>query len=392
MKVKFSVIPFIPAAIVMTVFKLMSVFGLDESGRFLGMNKMDVNYAVIGITLGLFLLCVLINIFDRKTAPVYPVKKNPIAGILAVMTGAVVMGSSAVTLLNTPANSEYYITTLVCAGLSVFAGIAFIVMSKVHFMGKSVISNISGLFVFPALWGCSELVSEFLKGTKVSISATDMTPLFCYIFITLYMFSHSMIVSRIKGRNSVKACFIYGLPAIALSVSYGVYQIVTSSIESGGTAQIINGLHFLVIALYMLSFIIEMTFNSYTKDEIEIIDGLPDDENDYESNYVSTDGYEDLVFSRKDGATEPNVEPADDYYKSSNGLDDFVLGYDREDNREPVAYVADEKFTQPQETVEKEEEVAPVELPATDLSNEQSKEEARMSEIDKLLQELESKK
>ena len=391
MKVKFSVIPFIPAAIVMTVFKLMSVFGLDESGRFLGMNKMDVNYAVIGITLGLFLLCVLINIFDRKTAPVYPVKKNPIAGILAVMTGAVVMGSSAVTLLNTPANSEYYITTLVCAGLSVFAGIAFIVMSKVHFMGKSVISNISGLFVFPALWGCSELVSEFLKGTKVSISATDMTPLFCYIFITLYMFSHSMIVSRIKGRNSVKACFIYGLPAIALSVSYGVYQIVTSSIESGGTAQIINGLHFLVIALYMLSFIIEMTFNSYTKDEIEIIDGLPDDENDYESNYVSTDGYEDLVFSRKDGATEPNVEPADDYYKSSNGLDDFVLGYDREDNREPVAYVADEKFTQPQETVEKEE-VAPVELPATDLSNEQSKEEARMSEIDKLLQELESKK
>lgn len=392
MKVKFSVIPFIPAAIVMTVFKLMSVFGLDESGRFLGMNKMDVNYAVIGITLGLFLLCVLINIFDRKTAPVYPVKKNPIAGILAVMTGAVVMGSSAVTLLNTPANSEYYITTLVCAGLSVFAGIAFIVMSKVHFMGKSVISNISGLFVFPALWGCSELVSEFLKGTKVSISATDMTPLFCYIFITLYMFSHSMIVSRIKGRNSVKACFIYGLPAIALSVSYGVYQIVTSSIESGGTAQIINGLHFLVIALYMLSFIIEMTFNSYTKDEIEIIDGLPDDENDYESNYVSTDGYEDLVFSRKDGATEPNVEPADDYYKSSNGLDDFVLGYDREDDREPVAYVADEKFTQPQETEEKEEEVAPVELPATDLSNEQSKEEARMSEIDKLLQELESKK
>ena len=145
MKVKFSVIPFIPAAIVMTVFKLMSVFGLDESGRFLGMNKMDVNYAVIGMTLGLFLLCVLINIFDRKTAPVYPVKKNPIAGILAVMTGAVVMGSSAVTLLNTPANSEYYITTLVCAGLSVFAGIAFIVMSKVHFMGKSVISNISGL-------------------------------------------------------------------------------------------------------------------------------------------------------------------------------------------------------------------------------------------------------
>ena len=392
MKVKYSVIPFILAVIATVGLKLMSIFGLDGSGMFLGMNKMGITYAVIGVTLALFLVCVIINIFDRKTAPVYPVKKNYVAGVFAVLAGVSVAGSAITTLLNTTNDSEYYLMTVVCAAFSIPAALALILMSKVHFTGKSTVSGVSMLFIFPALWGCAELVSEFLVATKVSISASDMTPLFCYIFITLYYFSHSMIVSRIKGRNSVKACFIYGLPAIALSVSYGVYQIVTSSIESGGTAQIINGLHFLVIALYMLSFIIEMTFNSYTKDEIEIIDGLPDDENDYESNYVSTDGYEDLVFSRKDGATEPNVEPADDYYKSSNGLDDFVLGYDREDNREPVAYVADEKFTQPQETEEKEEEVAPVELPATDLSNEQSKEEARMSEIDKLLQELESKK
>ena len=97
MKVKFSVIPFIPVAIVMTVFKLMSIFGLDESGMFLGMNKMDINYAVIGFGLGLFLLCVLINIFDRKTAPVYPVKKNILAGILSILTGGAIMGGSIVT-------------------------------------------------------------------------------------------------------------------------------------------------------------------------------------------------------------------------------------------------------------------------------------------------------
>ncbi len=384
MKVKFSLIPFIPVAIVMTVFKLMSIFGLDESGRFLGMNKMDVNYAVIGIGLGLFLLCVLINIFDRKTAPVYPVKKNPIAGVLAILTGGAIMGSSITTLLATPSGSEYYITTLICAALSILAGIAFIVMSKVHFIGKSVISNVSGLFIFPALWGCSELVCEFLKATKVSVSATDMTALFCYIFITLYMFSHSMIVSRIKGRNSVKACFIYGIPAIALSIAYGVYEIVTSTVEGSGKEQFVLGLQFLIPALYMLSFIIEMSFNSYTKDEIEIIDGLPKDDG-YDSNYVSTEGYEDLVFSRKDGSLEPNVEPSDDYYKSSNGLDDFVLGYDR-DADIPVAYVAKE------DVVKAEPEKAEIKVSEPVVQKTETNKEERLSDIDKLLQELESKK
>ncbi len=381
MKVKFSVIPFIPVAIVMTVFKLMSIFGLDENGRFLGMNKMDVNYAVIGIGLGLFLLCVLINIFDRKTAPVYPVKRNPISGILAILTGVAIMGSSITTLLATPAGSEYYLTTLICVALSVLAGISFFVMSKVHFIGKSVISNVSALFICPALWGCSELVCEFLKATKVSVSATDMTALFCYIFTTLYLFSHSMIVSRIKGRNSVKACFLYGIPAIALSVAYGVYQVVTSVVEGSGTEQLILGLQFLIPALYMLSFIIEMSFNSYTKDEIEIIDGLPNDDG-YDSNYVNTEGYEDLVFSRKDGALEPNVEPSDDYYKSSNGLDDFVLGYDRDAGGAPVAYVAKE------ELVEVEPKKSESEVPVAPVQ----KAEERLSEIDLLLQELENKK
>ena len=201
MKVKFSVIPFIPVAIAMVVFKIMNIYGLDSNGLFLGMDKMSVTYSVIGLALGLFLICVLINIFDRKTAPVYPVKKNPFAGVLSILSGLAITSSSVTTVLNTTTDSEYYLMVIVCAAFSIPAGIAFVVMSKVHFTGKSVVSGVSMLFIFPALWGCAELVSEFLVATKVSISASDLTPLFCYIFITLYLFSHSMIVSRIKGRR-----------------------------------------------------------------------------------------------------------------------------------------------------------------------------------------------
>lgn len=338
MKVKYSLIPFILATIATVGLKLMSIFGLDGSGMFLGMNKMGITYAVIGVTLALFLVCVIINILDRKTAPVYPVKKNFVAGAFAVLAGISVAASSITTMLNTTNDSEYYLMTVVCAAFSVPAAIALILMSKVHFTGKSTVSGVSMLFIFPALWGCAELVSEFLVATKVSISASDMTPLFCYIFITLYYFSHSMIVSRIKGRNPVKACFIYGLPAVAISLSYGLYVIFTSMIESTLASQGLFGAELIVFSIYALSFIVEMAFNSYTKDEIEIIDGMPD-EDTYENSYVKSGGYDELVFAeKKDYENNEKTETEDDVHKVTE-FDDFIIGYGSGEDKEPIPYL-----------------------------------------------------
>lgn len=432
MKVKYSVIPFILAVIATVGLKLMSIFGLDGSGMFLGMNKMGITYAVIGVTLALFLVCVIINIFDRKTAPVYPVKKNYLAGVFAVLAGVSVAGSSITTLLNTTNDSEYYLMTVVCAALSIPAAIALILMSKVHFTGKSTVSGVSMLFIFPALWGCSELVSEFLVATKVSISASDMTPLFCYIFITLYYFSHSMIVSRIKGRNPVKACFIYGLPAVAISLSYGLYVIFTAMIEGTLASQALFGAELIIFSIYALSFIVEMAFNSYTKDEIEIIDGMPDDEDTYENSYVNSGGYDELVFAEKKNAeTTQKTEPeAEAERHSIAGLDDFVIGYGAEDDKEPIPYltkkemkkatssrlvfynddseekskvVAEQTAPDKTENVEVEEPVEvkqsepKAEKPARVIKPEpkpvpKKEPEKNLSDIDLLLQELDSKK
>lgn len=338
MKVKYSLIPFIIATIATVGLKLMSIFGLDGSGMFLGMNKMGITYSVIGVTLALFLVCVIINILDRKTAPVYPVKKNFVAGAFAVLAGISVAASSITTMLNTTNDSEYYLMTVVCAAFSIPAAIALILMSKVHFSGKSTVSGVSMLFIFPALWGCSELVSEFLVATKVSISASDMTPLFCYIFITLYYFSHSMIVSRIKGRNPVKACFIYGLPAVAISLSYGLYVIFTAMIEGALASQGLFGAELIIFSIYALSFIVEMAFNSYTKDEIEIIDGMPDDEDTYENSYVKSGGYDELVFAEKENNEKTEKTQAEENVHTVTEYDDFIIGYGAEE-QEPIPYL-----------------------------------------------------
>lgn len=329
MKTKYSIIPFIPAIIAAVGLKIMSMFAMDGNGLLFGMNKSSINYCVIGISLGLFALCVLINLFDRRTAPVCPVKRNVVSGTLAILSGVAIVGSSFLTLLNTTAgNSEGYLLSILVALFSIPAAIAMVMISKVHFTGKTIVSNASMFFVFPALWGCCGLVSEFIAATKVSISASDMTPLFCYIFITLYLFSSSMVVSRVKGKNPVKACFIYGLPAATVSLAYGVGAVLTSSVENTGVSALVNGIMFIILAAYIVSFTVEMFTDCLTKAEVEIIDSLPEDEDTYENSYISSGGYDELVVSDK---KEDDVPASDDSYETvAQGLSDFVMGYDEE--------------------------------------------------------------
>lgn len=392
MKVKFTIIPFIPVAIAMIGLKLMGLFGLDSDGLFMGMNKMNIAYAVIGLALALFVICVIINIFDRKTAPVYEVSKNPIAGILAVLSGIVVLGTSFLNVVNTTFDSEYYIMTAICALLSIPAAIALILMCKVHFTGKSTVSSVATLYIFPALWGCAQLVAEFLAATKVSISSNDMTPLFCYIFLTLYFFSHSMIISRIKGRNPVKACFIYGLPFAAVSLAFGVYSICTALVENMNMQQVLLGAQFVVLGLYALSFLVEMSFGTMTKDEVEIIDGLPgDDEDSYANSYVKSESSDELVFSEK------KADDLDDYVTGVHGLDDFVMGYKEDEEEEPIPYLTKEEIKNADSFngvfLGSDYRVPQTEKNSAEKAENKPVAKAEsLSDVDRLLQELEDKK
>ena len=124
MKIKNALIPFVPITLMMIAVKLISLFGLDSDGLFLGMSGMTLTYIVIGLTLLLFLVCILMNIFDRKTAQVYNVRKNPIAGILAILSGLAIAESSMFSVVSNQAETEYYVMTLITAALSIPAAIA----------------------------------------------------------------------------------------------------------------------------------------------------------------------------------------------------------------------------------------------------------------------------
>lgn len=353
MKVKFSIIPFIPFLIVTVALKLMSVFGLDNNGQFMGMDIVTISYTAIVLTLALFLVCVVINIFDRKTAPVYALKKNLFAGILAALSGISVVSISFFKLVHTLPSDEHYFIYLLGGIVSVVTAVVLVLISRLHFKGKSVVYGISALFVFPALWSCIQLIEQFLVSTKSSISTSDMTEMFCYIFLTLYFFAQSMILSRVKGRNPVKACYIYGLPATSILITYGVYLAANYFKENSGLTVVLSGIAYILIALYIFVFIIELNKNSLTKNEVEIIEDFQTEEDSYEESYIKSGGYDEVVYSKRDSkeeSTNPDLGNADNI-PVVQGLDDFVMGY-KEEEYIPQNYVSKNEKS-PVETADK---------------------------------------
>ena len=110
-------------------------------------------------------------------------------------------------------------------------------------------------------------------------------------------------------------------------------------IESTLASQGLFGAELIVFSIYALSFIVEMAFNSYTKDEIEIIDGMPDDEDTYENSYVKSGGYDELVFAeKKDYENNEKTEAEDDVRKVTE-FDDFIIGYGAGEDKEPIPYL-----------------------------------------------------
>lgn len=74
---------------------------------------------------------------------------------------------------------------------------------------------------------------------------------------------------------------------------------MTSSVENTGISALVNGVMFIVLGIYIVSFSVEMFAGRLTKAEVEIIESLPEDEDTYENSYISSGGYDELVASIK---------------------------------------------------------------------------------------------
>ncbi|MBQ8859821.1 MAG: hypothetical protein IJ015_00615 [Ruminococcus sp.] len=279
---KLSWITFVPLTLAAIAIKIIQVFFLGPDGTFYGFNSLMLSYLAIACAVLILLFSVIFCLIDRKTAPVYAINRNVFCGIFGILMAVCMAceGANRAFLLMRSMSGEVFdiidiVFTVICA-------IVFVVLALNHFVGNGGVKGLSAFYLVPALWSAFRLVNCFLSFTTVSIAVTDVTILACYVFTTLFLFNYAMIVSLIKGKSPVKSAFIYGLPAVTLLLSYCVYDFLFSYMFKSASFNLFMNLpvfEMLFMALYILSFVIELSACVKSKEEIDIIE---DEDVEYE--------------------------------------------------------------------------------------------------------------
>lgn len=270
MKIKLSWIFFVPALVAVVGLKVVQSLYTSQGTSFFDFNNITDAYFALIISAVLLILCGFISLFDKKTSGLYINGKNIPSALLSFML-AIVIGSEATSLiLNIVNTNNYQVLDFIDIPLSIVATIAFIVIGLGHLTEKSYSNGMSVLILMPAIWCCLRIILIFMGYRSFSVNSTDMTDLVGYVFITLYLYANATVLAKMPGTNPVKACFIYGLPA--MTVAFGFSAKVIADIATGAAQfdyfENIRAIEFLIIALYILSNLIELTAKAKTKEKV----------------------------------------------------------------------------------------------------------------------------
>ncbi len=272
---KLSWIAFIPFTLAAMAIKVIQVFFLPEGGTFLGFNNLMLSYLAVACAILVLLFAVIFCLIDKKTAPVYIINRNIASGIVGILLAVVLACDGADKAFNIVRSMNYEFFPIADALLTVLCAIVFVVMGLNHFVGNGGVKGLAIFYLVPALFGSFRLVASFLEFTSVSILVTDITQLACYIFLTLFLFNYAMIVALMQGKSPVKYAFIYGMPATTLLLSYSLsaflnkYFVADSSFELFDAIGVLEPLLF---GIYILLFIVELTFCVKKNEEIELVE------------------------------------------------------------------------------------------------------------------------
>lgn len=357
---KLSWIAFVPFTLAALAIKVVQLFFLDANGTFMGFNSMMLSYLAIACALAVLLFAVIFCLIDRKTASVYPINKNFAAGIFGLLTAVALACDGANRAFVAFRTFSYDFFEIADIILTIACAIVFVVLGLNHFVGNGGVRGLAIFYLIPALFSAFRLVNCFLGFTTVSITVTDVTVLVCYIFTTLFLFNYAMIVALMQGKSPVRSAFIYGMPATVMLLSYGVYSILNAVYYQSSNFNLfanIESIELILLGLYILSFVIEMSICVRSKDEIEVVSEenteeyqeITDDASSDSATPVSAEdtlSIDDEVFfevaqvsmdTQNDDYLD-NVDTSDFIYGAPPTDDDFVMPVDSSDGQTEYGY------------------------------------------------------
>lgn len=315
MKVKLSWFTFFPALVIIAIINIAKIVGnVQMFGSF------SASYLSVFVVIISFAVNFLFSFLDKKTSDIYLINRNIPAAVFSLLSAGGIASKSFLSVLQSMLLSEYDVLTLITSGVGLVAAISFVAISIAHLQGKNYAPKMGAFFISIPIWICLLLIRKFMDARVISATDLNPIPIFLCIFSVILFLNLPMIIAIIEGKNPVKKIFVYGFPFIILGILNGfntIYSMVTIGFDY---SENILGITFVLLSLYVLFILIEMTFNANTVDDYEFV--FDADELEGKEDYYGL-SKDDFAISE---LSEEEREADYDYSVKEQEIDDFITG------------------------------------------------------------------
>lgn len=372
MKTKLAWIPFVPLFLAAGFLKLAQGFMPD--GGLLGLSALQLDYCYLGACALIFLFTLLFAVLDKKIAQYYLPHKNFPAGLTGILLSLLLAADGGFTIFQVFSSGKISVLEILGAVLSLLSAVVFIVLGLNHSFRYKEGKNLSLINVIPAVFCGVRMILSFVQFTTISIRLADVSSLICYVFATLFFFNYAVVLSLIKTKNALKSCFVFGLPAVAAMIPYGIYHLVFR-FDSEFILKNAQPLEMLLFGLYILFVLIEITRFVRSKEEITLIE-----EEEAPVVNVADEKVEGFIASNTDEDENDSVE--DTSYLENRDTEDFL--YEDKDQVDDNSEVNEETNNDVENYLTEVQEV-------TEDDDRPKNYEERLDDIDKLILDITSK-
>ena len=314
MRSKLSWIPFVPLFLAAGFFKLAQE--LLPQGSVFGLTALQMEYCYIGAAVLILLFALLFVAVDKKISPYYVPHKNVPAGLIGFLLSVLLAADGGLTAFQMFNSGTISVVQFLGAVLALLSAVVFVVFSLNHIFRRKEGKNLSLLNAVPAVFCGVRMILVFIQFTTISIKLADVSALICYVFATLFFYHYAVVLSLIKNKSSLKSCFVFGLPAVAMMIPYGVYHLWFrfDSLTILNNAQ---PLEMLLFGLYILSILIEITAFAKDKEHVTVIE--KDEEPASDPADEKVDGFIASNISEDQNDSQENTE-----YRESSDTEGYL--------------------------------------------------------------------
>ena len=280
---------FVPVFALSLIIALFNGISAGSVAGALGTNQNGVAQIVTFAVLGLFAVCFITSLFDRKTSPVHMLRKNIFCGVTSVGAALAMAAHAAfdvTNIINGAVSASFMsILTIVFTGV---AGVTMLYLGLNHFVGKNTNGTVALLYLSLPLWCASHLIERFLRNTATPVAASESLDLVMFVALALFFMNIAMIHSVISMKNAVKSTINYGLPAVVITLVYSITLIFSvASKETFVFLDLVPAFAYIFIALYTMGFVAELSFRAKTVDEQVILEAEEDKDTTFSDEYYS---------------------------------------------------------------------------------------------------------